>query len=338
MWHLLHLVVAPAEFLLGLFCLLTAIVLYPGEEGQIQSKFEDFWVRVDDYQQLALSRHAAFMTQVAKLETRFLDRVFGSKLISSRAVGVSVCCSLGTPLVLLLVLIMLGTGLILLVPLMLLSCFLLVLGSAGFLQKRTILRRGLRAIAFTLLALCLGLLLAMAYGYLRTGSLSMLVLVMLLVVLGGFSCDVLFIALTRRLVRWAGEMTSSLKVFATVVVNLLLALLLVGLPMPMFYLSKHFEGRRVSEIVSGVYGIAVIIACTNIFDVVLVLLFILLATILLIHRALWPLLTRTLFRMQDIGTKGRRGILMTAGLALLGWSGVKLPEVVKELLKGLGNG
>jgi hypothetical protein len=39
---------------------------------------------------------------------------------------------------------------------------------------------------------------------------------------------------------------------------------------------------------------------TNIFDVLLGLLFLFLASILLLHRALWPLLTRTLFRMTDI--------------------------------------
>jgi hypothetical protein len=65
MWHVLHLIARPIETLLGLFCVLTAILLYPNQEGIIQSKLEDFWVRADDYKSLALSRHAAFMTQVA---------------------------------------------------------------------------------------------------------------------------------------------------------------------------------------------------------------------------------------------------------------------------------
>jgi hypothetical protein len=60
------------------------------------------------------------------------------------------------------------------------------------------------------------------------------------------------------------------------------------------------------------------IAITNVFDTVLALLFVVLALLLLIHRCIWPLLARSLFRMQEIGTKGRRGILFAAGLALLG--------------------
>ncbi len=67
------------------------------------------------------------------------------------------------------------------------------------------------------------------------------------------------------------------------------------------------------------------------------MLFVLLALVLLIHRAIWPLLTRTLFRMADIGTKGRRAILTTVGLALLaaGISG-KVPELVQKLIEKLG--
>jgi hypothetical protein len=96
MWHILHLIARPIEALVVVFCVLSAIVLYPNEEVKIQSKFEDFWIRVDDFQNLALTRHAAFMTGIAKLETRFLDRVFGNRLISIRALGVSFCFSLGT--------------------------------------------------------------------------------------------------------------------------------------------------------------------------------------------------------------------------------------------------
>jgi glucose-6-phosphate isomerase len=65
---------------------------------------------------------------------------------------------------------------------------------------------------------------------------------------------------------------------------------------------------------------------------------VLLATLLLIHRALWPLLTRTLFRMADIGTKGRRAILTAIGISLLGTSvfGEKFPELLKEFVKAFG--
>jgi hypothetical protein len=49
MWYVLHLIARPFEVLIGLFCLVTAILLYPNQEGKIQSKLEDFWIRLDDY-------------------------------------------------------------------------------------------------------------------------------------------------------------------------------------------------------------------------------------------------------------------------------------------------
>ena len=100
MWRFLHLVTVPTAFIMGLFCVLTAILLYPNEEGMIQSTLEDVWLRVDDYQKLALTRHAAFMTGIAKLETEFFNRMFGHRLLSVQALGMSFCFSF-TPLTIL---------------------------------------------------------------------------------------------------------------------------------------------------------------------------------------------------------------------------------------------
>jgi hypothetical protein len=76
----------------------------------------------------------------------------------------------------------------------------------------------------------------------------------------------------------------------------------------------------------------------NFFDALLAFLFVFLAIMLLIHRLLWPILTRTLFRMTDIGTKGRRAILTAVGVALLSASvfGGEFPELLKDLVKVFG--
>jgi hypothetical protein len=140
-----------------------------------------------------------------------------------------------------------------------------------------------------------------------------------LTLLGGFACDLIFIALTRQFLRWAGRMSSSLKVATVVLVNLLLALVLVS---PLIFDKPHAA------------GLLQVVAASNAFDVAL---FVLLALMFLIHRALWPLMTRTLFRIQDIGTKGRRAILTTIGFALLA-AGVtgKVPELLQKLIERLG--
>ncbi len=332
MWHVLHLIARPIEVLLGLFCVLTAIVLYPNEEGKIQSKFEDFWIRVDDFKNLALSKHAAFMQQVARLESSLLDHIFGPRLVSEQSLGVSFCCSTE-----------------------MLSIFYICVGYLNHLanlhEPFSLFDYDIYTVFFGLLIGALFVGAASIFGtkhkvvrrIIVLGTIVVLVVLVIecipddlesmsaitfIVVLGGFACDIAFIALTRRLLRWAGRMTSFIRVMATLVLNLLLALLFV---VPLFVIS--ILSAETSSVGSTLYFVAL----SNIFDVLLALLFVSLATILLIHRAVWPLLTRTLFRITDIGTKGRRAILTTVGLALLaaGISG-KVPELVQKLIEKLG--
>jgi hypothetical protein len=336
MWHLLHLIARPIEAVFGVFCVLSAIVLYPNEEGKIQSKFEDFWVRVDDFQNLPLTRHTAFMTGVAKLETRFLDRVFGNRLNSIRALGVSFCFSLGT-IALLAMLVSYfiipvqhpeanSTGAFL-ISLGYLICAVIVGAACIWIQNHNLLRNSIVIAALIFLLLCMVTFRVGAPGV--TGEISVRIL---LLVLGGFGCDVIFITLTRQLLRWAGEMTSSLKVLATVIVNLFLAVLFVS------PLLVGVNIKPIGDLRDQILITISMIAVSNIVDAVIALFYVLLAVLLLIHRLFWPLLTRTLFRMADIGTKGRRAILTSVGLALFSASvfGGKVPELLKDLVKIFG--
>lgn len=350
MWHVLHLIVRPFEALLGLFCVLTAIVLYPDEEGKIQSKFEDFWIRVDDFKSLALSRHAAFMTQVAKFETGLLDRSFGDKLISSRSIGVSFCLSIWSLFTIeilenfesilharefarytLFLTYIEFTGL--------LVCALGVGVACIFLQRRTWSRRAVVAASF-LFAACW--MVAMHYFYYAGVDQIIKAIHLVLTVLGGFACDVAFIALTRRMIQWAGEMTSTLKVMTLVVLTMLMGVALVA---PLFIVRLDEIGpiglnetdRPLMPRIAGP-DLLLDISRTNLVGTALSLGFILLSALFVIHRLFWPLLTRTLFRMQDIGTKGRRAILTAIGVAIMGSSvfGEKVPELLKDLIKTFG--
>jgi len=329
--HLAHLVLIAVAFVFGLFCLVTAALLYPGEEGNIQSKFEDFWVRVDDYQKLALSGHAAFVTQLAKLETRLLDYVFGPRLLSVRAVVVSVCSSLGILFLVAMLIIdphALQWGLAAIAVI----SSLLLLSETNFVERRALLSRFLWTVV-VILAVPTALLSVVYLSFVgafvggASGGLG-LALSLVLVAVGGFACDVLFVVSTRRLVRWAGEMTSLIKVLATMAANLLLALFLVSLPAPFL----AFDVGRLSD---PFFSTTLSIACTNIFDVVLALFFVTLAAMLLIHRAVWPLLTRTLFRLQAVGVQGRRAVLLAIGFGLVGWSGISVPPIIRDIVTAL---
>jgi hypothetical protein len=92
----LHSVIRIIELVLGIFFVFTATALYPDEEGKLRSKFEDIWVRADDFENRAVSRHTTFVTQLAQLQARMLDKVFGTNLLSGKALSVSFCLSIAS--------------------------------------------------------------------------------------------------------------------------------------------------------------------------------------------------------------------------------------------------
>jgi hypothetical protein len=336
MWHLIHLIARPIEALLGVFCVVTAIMLYPNEEGKIQSKFEDFWIRVDDFKNLALSRHAAFMTQVARLESRFLDAIFGHKLVSVRSVTVSICCSIVSWYLTSLI----TQFYVLKQPITGPSSWMLRIFGGCLIAALAcvLLNHHHLARRITLTLACLFVAGGLTANMLKHPEDATLLASVLAVSLGlGFVCDVVFIVATRKLIRMAGEMNQSFKVMMVLLLDLCLAVVLVG-PLLLVFAQRmrggFFSGIGLVTLIYRAYWVSQ----TNLLDVFIALIFVALALILLLHRALWPLLTRTLFRMTDIGTKGRRAILTTVGLALLSASvfGGKFPELLKDLVRTFG--
>lgn len=328
MWHVLHLVVRPIEAALGFFCILTAIVLYPNEEGRIQSKFEDFWIIMDDFKNLALSKHIAFLTRIAELETRILDRIFGSKLFSPQTVGVSLAVSLmafavygmydnvtnGVE----------GDSDYIFVAIY----FFLAL-SLGIACIRIRRQRVVRiVVAVVLLILLLAPLLVLMDPQSNSEEVWTDAFMIYGVMLIGFICDILFAVATRQLVRFLQHFRQTFGIIFILLLNLFLAILLVC---PL-YIFRNLDVSYGNPTASVLYFAAL----SNAPDMLLALVFEILAVTLLVHRLLWPLLTRTLFKMADIGTKGRRAILTAVGFALLaaGLSG-RVPELVQKLVETL---
>src|SRR5579864_5361200 len=81
------------SFLAGIICVAIGFLLYPGEEGAVQSALEDLWIKIHDRHTIVLSLHTAFMQVVARQTARYFDRLFGHKLFSIRSFGTSICLS-----------------------------------------------------------------------------------------------------------------------------------------------------------------------------------------------------------------------------------------------------
>src|SRR5271157_4236867 len=63
--------------------------LYEDEEGRIQDRIAEWWIRLDDVRTVSLSRAAAFMQGIAQITTKVMDYVFGTKTFSFRLLGTS---------------------------------------------------------------------------------------------------------------------------------------------------------------------------------------------------------------------------------------------------------
>lgn len=82
--------------LLGILLISAGIFLYEDQEGKIQNRLEDLWIRADDLQHQALSKHVAMMRIIAGMMTTAFDWLFGKRLLSVDSVAVSYCFSIAS--------------------------------------------------------------------------------------------------------------------------------------------------------------------------------------------------------------------------------------------------
>jgi hypothetical protein len=78
-----------------------------------------------------------------------------------------------------------------------------------------------------------------------------------------------------------------------------------------------------------------LLAAFNLFDVLVSLLFVLLALVALAHRLMWPLLNRPIYAFTNAGAVRRRKIFGTLGLMLLGSSGMPGSNWLKKIVGAL---
>ena len=322
----------------GLLSLYAAAFLYEDEYGRIQSKLEEWWIRLSDKQSLAISRHAAFMRELAKLETQLLDGLFGDRLLSLRAIGVSQCLSVAS------------MGLAVLVAYAL--SILYHRSSSSLFEKPG-------TVASAAVVIGIFLVLGTLPGLFRNGPLprlwyaSVILLVWIPVIgmallgvtqrlaatlsfalVASFGCDVMFIALTRWALRKASAMERFYQIVVIILVNCLLSLLLLVGPLLIMFPQPATLDPFGQTPVPAYYLVAGLVAALNEIDVLVALIFIFLALLMLLHRLFWPIINRPLYSLQAIGIARRRKVFYTVGVALF-FGGVTPPHLVMKILDHL---
>jgi len=292
--------------------------LYEDEQGRLQNKLEEWWVKVSDRQSTAVSRYAAFMQEIAKLATSAFDHLLGKKVFSLRAIRVSIMFSAGSYC-----LFMFFDGLIKQHAVNLI--FVIVAGVFfAFGSFTPTIRKPVR---FFLSALILVFLITLGLGLAVTlGEGTYLSL------LGGGACDFAFIALTRQTLSWCEHMERFSAAVFVILLNCAVAVIFLFGPALLFYVPWYdTSGPGAYERAMWLNQVAVF-AAVNTVDALAASLFVFLALLAIMHRVFWPILSRAVYAVQGAGIARRRSLMASLGVVFLTHAGVSLPETIKKIV------
>jgi len=319
MFHFCVVLLKALSFIGGIFFLCVAGFLYRDEEERIQNVLSRWWenVALVHRQNVALSLHTKFMQEVAKLAGRLLDSLLGTKLLSLRVVGVSICYSVGGfTLVWSYVLYRsltvsddLSTHVYVLIVFVF-AILCIFIGTIIAAIRRTFLRK----FWFTgVLGLPLCGVFLMSSIWVGSEWVDELLGFSLMLVVS-FACDLCLVAGTRWALRRSSDMDQFSRIAAMMCLNCVLAILIFI--SPFLFVRKY----------------AMIVMTLNLFELVAASIFFVLAFLMLGHRLLWPVVSRPVYAfVSRVGV--RQKLFSVIGIALLTLSTGKVPEWLKKIVE-----
>jgi hypothetical protein len=308
--------------------LIYASMSYETEDGIIQSRLEEWWLRIDDLRQQAISRHLAFIKVIASVTTGVLDRLFGVRMFSVQSLGVSACYSV----------VCIGVAISLylrftpnhhtdIFDTLRMTLTALLYGSApAWVNNDNWKMFGLKFIHFWFAGL---LLMVMAnfldLGYivlygLVTPGLRMGAFVFVAIAFGvvfGVFLFTAFVGIMRATLRTITRSHSPIKIVALSLLNIAPLVTFYGLFELMFSMPVY-PGDLGTVVVLSV---VVLLFCGVLFNFAFVLsavLFAVLAILMLLHRLFWPAIGRPLYKLQALGVAKRPRFFAAIGLTLIG--------------------
>jgi hypothetical protein len=314
---------------LGSLAFYAAAFVREDEEGAIQNLLEMWWIRLMYARDSALSGATTFMGGIARLANRGFDTIFGKRLLSLHAIGVSVWFSLAVFSLFALFAVYFrrpvawptgwhafGAWVQVSVPLIVFT----LLGVLPSLIGRA---------AFWVWAVCLVIFtsIVVLVMYRAVGSTSTLrgIGITFLGFAGSFASDVLYISVTRWMLRRTSEMKRLYEIIGIIVLDCLLAVVLVFLPAVLGGLLIELTSL---PMVGSPFMLAVMF---NLGDIVACSVFFVLMVLMLAHRLLWPILERPIYAVQRFGMIRRKALLWSIGGAL--WFGPKGVELAKYVIQ-----
>jgi len=284
---------------------------------------------------------------------RLLDRFFGRELFSRQAAAVSVCLSFASGQVFNVLMMLLMSRIdrhpasqirpfsvfISVVYLLVFSALAL---APGFVRPRRLKTAWYLAIVFLILLQPIRMSFVafkyhgepLEYGATVWAIVTWRTLALLLALLISFASDFIFIATTRMILRFSSDLYSVWRIAAVVVLNCVLGVALFILPFlqPVYLARLHAPKEFVRFQYYSAWSVIAVgwqVAGFNAIDIIIVLVFTVLAILLLAQRIIWPVISRPLYSLQAIGVARRRKLVGAAGITLLGFATGLTPDIRK---------
>lgn len=294
------------------FLLYVALFTYEDEQGRLQNRLDELWIRVDEMRRAATAGHTAFLKSAISLVNAGLDSLYGPKLLSPRSLAVTLSYSIGS--------------LHLLVSYYAYSSpnfgdvmffgIAILLGTSVLFVKQA---RMVSTWSWTIILLDIPLLaFGPVLGAPRPFTLSSLreewtasgeAFLFSTSLAGGVICDVLFIMINRSLLKSAGRVKSGVSATLIVVCNVALGIL---------YMLPYFLSQ--SNVIGEGWDLIAAISATNMITALVASAIVVVMIAALAHPLFWGLINRPIYAMAQRGVVRRPALLLSVAIMMLTWA------------------
>jgi len=290
------------SFIVGVAFVWSAVFLKESEEGKIQRTIDIWRVRMSRWPTHTGTRRAKLLTDSSLVATRVFDEIFGLRLLSFKSFIASVALSVGAAFV------SFGEPEICCVGGLLFVTTLLPLVSRKFTHVVFVTFPAL------LTVLCL----------LEPEEFTALLLITGLAGLIGGISTLVFISVTRRVLKWAVASSSFAAAVALLVSNVIVTAVTVGVPlfgmrMVAFFSMRHHHGLMFIEEIYWMLLTRIVLLGTGVAALAAALVF-LVAAVIVADTIFWFVLERQVYAAARYGLIKRKKSLLAVGAAFISWS------------------
>jgi hypothetical protein len=319
----MHTAILIACRLVGFSAIYVSLFLRESEDGSLQNRLESWLTAVERRRSGALSRSVAILNAIAGRVAAAFDRVFGKRFFSRQSFLVSMCLSVSSMFLFLVLRGFWG------VPTIGLVLFLIL----GFLPAMITDNITLR-----LWAICVVIFVPLTLGFIffivefapypeathwAFLSLSLpswldtglFVGDYVVVLFGSFVSDALFVAFTRWMLKQSASLDRIYKIVLFILGNFLIGIILTGGYLLILAGNRSFWLPYFTNSVMGLN--LLLLNVFNMIDLVASSIFISVLVLVLIHRMIWPILERPLIPLARYGVIKRKNFLFVVGLIFL---------------------